>query len=73
MVIARNSIDFVLTSLCNLVTFQNINNMCTVVSGSESPNLNSVSTVSHSTEEEEREDVEPRCSFCDSPFPNIDV
>ncbi|XP_013180190.1 PREDICTED: PR domain zinc finger protein 16-like isoform X3 [Papilio xuthus] len=41
--------------------------------GSESPNLNSCSTVSHSTEEEEREDVEPRCSFCDSPFPNIDV
>ncbi|XP_059052624.1 histone-lysine N-methyltransferase MECOM-like isoform X2 [Achroia grisella] len=24
-------------------------------------------------EEEEREDTEPRCSFCDSPFPNIDT
>ncbi|KAL0871268.1 hypothetical protein ABMA27_005023 [Loxostege sticticalis] len=24
-------------------------------------------------EEEEREDAEPRCSFCDAPFPNIDV
>ncbi|CAG9788765.1 unnamed protein product [Diatraea saccharalis] len=25
------------------------------------------------TEEEEREDAEPRCSFCEAPFPNIDV
>ncbi|RVE49812.1 hypothetical protein evm_005542, partial [Chilo suppressalis] len=24
-------------------------------------------------EEEEREDAEPRCSFCEAPFPNIDV
>ncbi|GBP75227.1 hypothetical protein EVAR_82897_1 [Eumeta japonica] len=24
-------------------------------------------------EEEEREDAEPRCSFCDAPFPNIDA
>ncbi|XP_026321463.1 MDS1 and EVI1 complex locus protein-like isoform X3 [Hyposmocoma kahamanoa] len=25
------------------------------------------------TEDEEREDAEPRCSFCDAPFPNIDI
>ncbi|XP_050682204.1 MDS1 and EVI1 complex locus protein EVI1-A-like isoform X2 [Leptidea sinapis] len=25
------------------------------------------------TEDEEREDSEPRCSFCDAPFPNIDA
>lgn len=24
-------------------------------------------------EDEEREETEPRCSFCDAPFPNIDA
>ncbi|XP_028172236.1 transcription factor hamlet-like [Ostrinia furnacalis] len=28
---------------------------------------------SQAGDDEEREDVEPRCSFCDAPFPNIDV
>lgn len=26
-----------------------------------------------SVEEEENEDTEPRCSFCEAPFPNIDA
>ncbi|XP_063626052.1 histone-lysine N-methyltransferase PRDM16-like isoform X2 [Cydia splendana] len=29
--------------------------------------------VSLQNEDEEREDTEPRCSFCDAPFPNIDA
>ncbi|XP_072944543.1 transcription factor hamlet-like isoform X2 [Epargyreus clarus] len=33
----------------------------------------SVSSGQQQTEDEEREDTDPRCSFCDAPFPNIDV
>ncbi|CAK1587033.1 unnamed protein product [Parnassius mnemosyne] len=41
--------------------------------GRDSSNINSSSGSQSVGEEEEREDTEPRCSFCDSPFPNIDV
>ncbi|XP_064073558.1 histone-lysine N-methyltransferase MECOM-like isoform X2 [Vanessa tameamea] len=33
----------------------------------------SVNSSSSQPEDEEREDTEPRCSFCDGPFPNIDA
>ncbi|XP_068617660.1 transcription factor hamlet-like isoform X2 [Battus philenor] len=42
-------------------------------SGRESTNANSSGGSQTLAEEEDREDTEPRCSFCDSPFPNIDV
>ncbi|CAH2043788.1 unnamed protein product, partial [Iphiclides podalirius] len=41
--------------------------------GRENSNVEPSSASQTLAEEEEREDTEPRCSFCDSPFPNIDV
>ncbi|CAG4952165.1 unnamed protein product [Colias eurytheme] len=43
------------------------------VSGREGSSVNSSSGSQALTEDEEREDTEPRCSFCDAPFPNIDA
>lgn len=42
------------------------------VTGRDSANLSS-SNSQPLTEDEEREDTEPRCSFCDAPYPNIDA
>ncbi|CAH0725700.1 unnamed protein product, partial [Brenthis ino] len=44
----------------------------TANSGRDSANLSS-SNSQPLTEDEEREDTEPRCSFCDAPYPNIDA
>ncbi|CAK1555649.1 unnamed protein product [Leptosia nina] len=41
--------------------------------GREGSSVNSSSGSQALTEDEEREDTEPRCSFCDAPFPNIDA
>ncbi|XP_045488833.1 histone-lysine N-methyltransferase PRDM16 isoform X2 [Pieris rapae] len=41
--------------------------------GREGSSVNSSSGSQALTEDEEREDTEPRCSYCDAPFPNIDA
>ncbi|XP_049875640.1 histone-lysine N-methyltransferase PRDM16-like isoform X2 [Pectinophora gossypiella] len=39
----------------------------------QNSNVNSSGGSQPLTEEDEREDEQPRCSFCDAPFPNIDA
>ncbi|KAI5642102.1 zinc finger, c2H2 type domain-containing protein [Phthorimaea operculella] len=44
-----------------------------VFSSPERQNSNTSQASQQLAEEEEREDSEPRCSFCDAPFPNIEA
>lgn len=55
--------------LCRLVTYL----FLTILAGRQGSTVSSPSVSLSLPEDEEREETEPRCSFCDAPFPNIDA